>query len=526
MSANTTETLPSTPRKELSTDVTPSTLSEYPSITAGLGEPKHSRLTAFLPRGSLRYEFDHQHIRKFDFGFLPIPPGRRHDPSKKVSEEFVFTWKLNLLFAFAATVSVMNLYYIQPMLVAVADSFDVSHDVVSRIPILAQGGYGCGILFISPLGDLVRRRQLVLILMFFTTCLSIGLALSKNVNMLSGLSFVVGFFTITPQIVIPWTADLAPLKRRATAMSVTLSGLIVGLVVGRTLAGIISLAGWRYSYWMAVGLQGSMLIILWLCLPDTPDKKIGLTYPQVLWSMAKMYTKYPTLAQACFQAYTTSAVFAGFWTTLTFLLSDSPYHYSTLQIGLFGLLGLIAALLSPLWGYLIDQVHPYLAQLVGIWVCLISMIIGLTAAKVNVSAVCIAIAFYDVGQQLNQLGNGYRVAGIDPNARARLNGCNLLALFAGQTSGTAIMTKIYNSHGWYPTAGTAVAFLGVGMLALLLRGPHETGWIGWSGGWKVLKKEKMSDTSANAITEKFKSKKKKEQSVKPVEWPIEGEKNV
>lgn len=101
---------------------------------------------------------------------------------------------------------------------------------------------------------------------------------------------------------------------------------------------------------------------------------------------------------------------------------------------------------------------------------------------------------------------------------------NLTAI--NQTSGTAIMTKIYNSHGWYPTAGTAVAFLGVGMLALLLRGPHETGWIGWSGGWKVLKKEKMSDTSANAITEKFKSKKKKEQSVKPVEWPIEGEKNV
>lgn len=63
---------------------------------------------------------------------------------------------------------------------------------------------------------------------------------------------------------------------------------------------------------------------------------------------------------------------------------------------------------------------------------MISMIIGLTAAKINVGAVCVAIAFYDVGQQLNQLGNGYRVAGIDPNARARLNGCNLLALFAGQ----------------------------------------------------------------------------------------------
>lgn len=95
-----------------------------------------------------------------------------------------------------------------------------------------------------------------------------------------------------------------------------------------------------------------------------------------------------------------------------------------------------------------------------------------------------------------------------------------------QTSGTAIMTKIYNSHGWQPTAGTAIAFLGVGILTLLVRGPHEIGWIGWNGGWKVLKKEKMSDTSANAVTEKLKSKTKKGQSVKPVEGPIEGEKNV
>lgn len=71
------------------------------------------------------------------------------------------------------------------------------------------------------------------------------------------------------------------------------------------------------------------------------------------------------------------------------------------------------------------------------------------------------------------------------------------------------MTKIYNSHGWHPTAGTAIAFLGVGIFALLVRGPHETGWIGWSGGRKVLKKEKMNDTSANAVTEKFKSKKRR-----------------
>lgn len=32
-----------------------------------------------------------------------------------------------------------------------------------------------------------------------------------------------------------------------------------------------------------------MLIILWLGLPDTPDKKIGLTYPQVVSYFRSLY---------------------------------------------------------------------------------------------------------------------------------------------------------------------------------------------------------------------------------------------
>ena len=60
---------------------------------------------------------------------------------------------------------------------------------------------------------------------------------------------------VTPQICIPWTADLAPSNRRARAMSITLSGLISGLVIGRVVAGVISnFASWRDTYWDGSGL--------------------------------------------------------------------------------------------------------------------------------------------------------------------------------------------------------------------------------------------------------------------------------
>jgi predicted MFS family arabinose efflux permease len=55
---------------------------------------------------------------------------------------------------------------------------------------------------------------------------------------------------------IPLSADLAPPERRASAMSITLSGLLLGMLCGRVLAGTVAeFAGWRNTYWMAVGLQ-------------------------------------------------------------------------------------------------------------------------------------------------------------------------------------------------------------------------------------------------------------------------------
>ncbi|ORY28266.1 putative membrane protein [Naematelia encephala] len=451
----------------------------------------------------------HLKVRKRDFGFLPIPKGRRYDPKLKPEEQFAFTWRMNLILATAATVSVANLYYIQPMLVAIATDFGVTNEDVSRIPTLVQGGYGCGIVLISPMGDLVRRRPLVLLLIVTTTCLSIGLALARNVAMLEAMSFVVGVFTVTPQICIPWTADLAPSKIRARSMSITLSGLIFGLVIGRVLAGTISkFASWRDTYWMAVGIQGVMAGVLYLALPDTPDKNIGLSYIGMLRSMVHFFFSYPTLTQACLMSFLTSAVFAGFWTTLTFLLSTDPYNYNSFQIGLWGLLGIIGALLAPQWGRLVDRIVPWTGQLMGTCISLIAMVVAVSAADISIGAVAVAIILYDMGQQLNQVSSGYRLAGIDPKARARINGCNLLFLFAGQTSGTAIMTKIYNTHGWRPTGGCAVAFVGTALLVLLARGPHETGWVGWHGGAQLFKKERLTDLSPHAITEGRRKKRK------------------
>ncbi|KAJ8583348.1 MFS general substrate transporter, partial [Rhizopogon salebrosus TDB-379] len=209
-----------------------------------------------------------------DFGLIPIPKRLRYNPDKP----FHFGILLNASFGFACTFIVANLYYCQPLLIEFSKSFNVTYDEVSRIPTLIQAGYLVGLLLISPLGDLVRRRQLMLLLIVPSTAITV----------FEILSFFIGVATVTPQILMPLAADLAPPERRASALSVVLSGLMLGVLIARVLAGVIgNFTSWRVVYYMSIGVQSLVLIGAYLILPDYPAKNRDLTYFQILFSMAK-----------------------------------------------------------------------------------------------------------------------------------------------------------------------------------------------------------------------------------------------
>jgi hypothetical protein len=92
------------------------------------------------------------------------PPWCRWDPEKPP----VFSVWHNILFAFAGAFTVGNLYYNHPILNILARDFNVPYVTVSRIPTLMQAGYATGLLFVCPLGDLLKRRPLTLGLIAFT----------------------------------------------------------------------------------------------------------------------------------------------------------------------------------------------------------------------------------------------------------------------------------------------------------------------------------------------------------------------
>ena len=100
---------------------------------------------------------------------------------------------------------------------------------------------------------------------------------------------------------LPLVGGLAPANRRATALSIVVSGLILGMLIARVLSGVITqYSSWRNVYWLALGLQYFIFILLWLFMPDYPSvNPDGLNYFKMLWSIITIAAHEPVILQAC-----------------------------------------------------------------------------------------------------------------------------------------------------------------------------------------------------------------------------------
>ncbi|KAJ3885068.1 major facilitator superfamily domain-containing protein [Lentinula edodes] len=427
-----------------------------------------------------------------DFGLIPIPKRLRYDPDKP----FHFGMFLNVLFGVTSTFSVANLYWCQPILIELATNFDVSYDEISKLPTLIQAGYATGLIFISPLGDLVRRRQLLLILIIISASLTIGLSLTHSLRTFQVLSFLTGISSVTPQVLLPLTADLAPPSRRATALSIVFSGLLFGILIARVFSGLIAqFADWRITYYMSIGVQWGLVVVLFWIVPDYPPKNAGkdghgveneegrgkLGYGRIMWTMAKFSVTEPVLIQGCLCNLGSAAAFSSFWVTLTFLLGGEPYNYSTLIIGLFGLIGMVGVALAPLVGRFIDFLVPWQASLVACLGLLLFQIVQVVGNGLSVAAVIIATIGLDVFRQMLETSVAISIFSIAPHARARLNAIYILSLFIGQVIGSSAGTKIFLTYGWRATAAMTLGLTAWALLMLMMRGPgcDRYTWFGF-----------------------------------------------
>ncbi|CAN5754847.1 hypothetical protein BH18ACT11_BH18ACT11_07330 [soil metagenome] len=268
----------------------------------------------------------------------------------------------------------------------------------------------------------------------------------------------VSSLTILPQVLIPLASQIAGDEHRGRVLAIIGAMLTCGLFASRSLYGQVGDAfGWRASYVVAAVLSAIVGSITIAVLPKEQSKE-GETYAELLRSLPTLLAEEPVLRRACLLQGTIFATFNTFWTTIVFMLTASPYGFST---GLFSLLGLVSATSAPLVGRLIDRRGP----VITLGACLLITIgsaVAFLFGGTQLAAVIVAIVLLGIGIQGGMSANQTRILTIRPEAGSRMNTVFLVLIFACGAAGGAVGSALYHAGGW-PIAcisGTCVSAAG------------------------------------------------------------------
>jgi predicted MFS family arabinose efflux permease len=362
--------------------------------------------------------------------------------------------------AVATGAVVANLYYAQPVLHDVGRDFHSGAGTTALVITSAQIGYAAGLLLVVPLGDLFRRRKLVVQIFLVAVVALIGCALAPNLFIFGLASLAVGSASVAGQVMIPFAADLAPPERRGRVVARIMTGLLLGILMARTVSGLVAQwAGWRAIYWVSAALMVFFAVILWRALPDEGPRP-QRSYGHLVGSSLRLLVDEPVLRRRAWHGACAFACFSVLWTTLAFLLSISPYHYSNAVIGLFGLVGAAGVLAANLAGKLADADRARASTIVA-GVLLVGSFGLLWLGRTSLAALLIGILVLDVGTQGMQITNQTIIYALRPDARSRINSAYMVCYFVGGAVGSIAAGSVYATGGW-----SAVCVLGAGFGAL------------------------------------------------------------
>lgn len=384
------------------------------------------------------------------------------------------TPRLALLFSVAAGAAVANLYWSQPLLETIATDLKIPPQQATWVLTLVQLGYAAGILLILPLGDVLNRRRMVPLMIAASSVALVAVALAPTMGLLLVVMTLLGVTAIAGQLLVPLAGDLSPDEKRGEYVSTVTAGILMGILLSRTLAGIIAdLAGWRVVYLVAAVIAAALSLVMYRSLPDLPPKQT-LGYPALMRSVLQIIARERTLRWTMALGMLGFGTFTMFWTALTFLLSAEPYSYSLTQIGLFGLAGLAGALASRRIGVLHDRGHSVPATGV-MWLLALVVWVVVGFGGRSLAVIIAAVVLIDVALQGQMILNQTRLFAVSDAARSRLNSVFVTFNFLAAAAGSAAAGALWAWGGW-----TAVTIAGAaGSVAALVvwflgrRGPLQ-----------------------------------------------------
>lgn len=343
--------------------------------------------------------------------------------------------------------TIATVYYAQPILTQIGASFGTTAAAVGNLPALTQAGVGLGILFLAPLGDMLDRKRIAVVLEILLSLALLAMALSPNIAAASAASFAIGVFAVAVQIVVPMAAALSAPEERGRIVGIVFTGTLIGILGSRIVSGLVAeWIRWRAVYGGAAAVAIVIAFIVAATLPAQPGSHRD-RYPALLGSTARQFIRFPALRRLSLLGGLIFGAFCCFWTTLTFQLSGPTFGYGSDRIGLFGFAAVSGALAAPWFGGRADRTSPPRAQLLTTGILVLGVVV-VTLFPASALALVVATFVIDVGVQGTQVNNLAQLYGLDASAHSRINTAFMTIFFLGGAAGTASGVVAWRMGGW------------------------------------------------------------------------------
>lgn len=403
---------------------------------------------------------------------MSVPTAASSTPESDARQKALPGW-LVVLLATSCGLTVANLYYAQPLLEMLRGTFQLQDSTAGLLVTLTQLGYAAGMVFLVPLGDRIENSRLVSVLLTVTAlALAVG-GFAPTFTVLLVAALVAGTTSVVAQILVPYAADLAPDHLRGAVVGKVMSGLLAGILLSRTVGSLLAdVAGWRTVYLVSAALMAVLAVVLRRALPRRAPTSSD-SYAELLRSTARMVRVHPQLRRRSLYHACMFAAFSAFWTTISYVLTAAPYHYSQLQVGLFALVGAAGALVAPLAGRLADRGLVHRLTPVTCLVAAATLVgAGLAAHQILVLAAAVLL---DCAVQCSLIFGQHTIYQLDADARARITSVYIATFFVGGAIGSQLGTLAYHLGNWNAVALTAAAFPVVAALAWTTDRTHAGG---------------------------------------------------
>jgi predicted MFS family arabinose efflux permease len=187
---------------------------------------------------------------------------------------------------------------------------------------------------------------------------------------------------------------------------------------------------------------------------------VTMRYRDLMVSLWQVLKSQPRLWRPSIIGALSFASFTAFWTSLSFLMAEH-FHRGSTETGLFGIVGLVGALVAPYSGKLADKRGAAFTVTLALTVILAAF--GVMWLWVTIPALILGVLLMDVGVQTVQVAEQGKVLSLMPEARSRINTLYMVSRFVGGALGS-IAGAFAWSHGGWP----AVCAVALGMNALAL----------------------------------------------------------